>query len=73
MVSIGSKVKLYDKDFEEEIVYTIVGSTEANPAEYKISNESPVGRALLGKKEGDEIVVEAPQGTIEFTILEITK
>lgn len=73
MVSIGSKVKLFDKDFEEEITYTIVGSTEANPAEYKISNESPVGKALLGKKEGDEIVVEAPQGTIEFKILEITK
>ena len=73
IVSIGSKVKLYDKEFDEEITYTIVGSTEANPAEYKISNESPVGRALLGKQAGDEVEVDAPQGTISLKVLEITK
>lgn len=73
IVTIGCKVKLYDKEFDEEIVYTIVGSTEANPAQYKISNESPVGVALLGKKEGDEIEVDAPQGIMEFKILEVTK
>lgn len=73
VVTIGCKVKLYDKEFDEEIVYTIVGSTEANPAQYKISNESPVGSALLGKKEGDEIKVDAPQGVMEFKILEVTK
>ncbi len=73
IVSIGSKVKLYDKEFDEEITYTIVGSTEANPAEYKISNESPVGRALLGKQAGDEVEVDAPQGTVSLKILEITK
>lgn len=73
IVSIGSKVKLYDKEFDEEITYTIVGSTEANPAECKISNESPVGKALLGKQAGDEVEVDAPQGTISLKILEITK
>ena len=73
VVTIGCKVKLYDKEFDEEIVYTIVGSTEANPAQYKISNESPVGSALLGKKEGEEIKVDAPQGIMEFKILEVTK
>ena len=73
MVSIGSKVKILDKDFDEEIVYTIVGSTEANPAEYKISNESPVGKALLGRKAGEDVSVDAPQGIIELKILEITK
>lgn len=73
IVSIGSKVKIYDKEFDEEVIYTIVGSTEANPAEYKISNESPVGKALLGKQAGDEVEVEAPQGVMEFKILEITK
>ena len=73
VVTIGCKVKLYDKEFDEEITYTIVGSTEANPAQYKISNESPVGAALLGKKAGDEIKVDAPQGIMEFKILEVTK
>lgn len=73
VVTIGCKVKLYDKEFDEEIVYKVVGSTEANPAQYKISNESPLGSALLGKKEGDEIEVNAPQGIMEFKILEVTK
>ncbi|MBR4892959.1 MAG: transcription elongation factor GreA [Clostridia bacterium] len=73
IVTIGCKVKLFDKEFDEEITYSIVGSTEANPAQYKISNESPLGTALLGKKEGDEVYVDAPQGVMEFKILEITK
>ena len=73
VVTIGCKVKLYDKEFDEEIVYKVVGSTEANPAQYKISNESPLGSSLLGKKEGDEIEVNAPQGIMEFKILEVTK
>ena len=64
---------LCEKEFDEEITYTIVGSTEANPAECKISNESPVGKALLGKQAGDEVEVDAPQGTISLKILEITK
>lgn len=73
IVSIGSKVKIYDKEFDEELTYVIVGSTEANPAENKISNESPMGKALLGKQAGDEVEVEAPQGTFSIKILEITK
>jgi transcription elongation factor GreA len=72
-VSLGSKVKLYDEEFEEEIVYSIVGSTEANPAEYKISNESPVGAALMGKKVGSVVEVSVPDGVIKFKILEISK
>lgn len=73
VVTIGCSVKLFDKEFDEEIVYKVVGSTEANPAQCKISNESPLGAALLGKKEGDEIEVNAPQGIMEFKILEVTK
>ena len=73
VVSIGSKVKIYDKEFDEELTYVIVGSTEANPAENKISNESPVGRALIGKQAGDEVDIEAPQGTFSVKILEISK
>ncbi len=73
VVTIGCKVKLYDKEFDEEISYKVVGSTEANPAQHKISNESPLGASLLGKKEGDEVEVNAPQGIMEFKILEVTK
>ena len=57
-VSIGSKVKVYDEEFEEEIEYSIVGSMEANPREFKISDKSPVGTALLGAKVGDVVAVE---------------
>jgi len=73
VVSLGSKVKLYDDEFEEEIMYSIVGSTEANPAQFKISNESPVGAALMGKKVGSTVEVSVPDGVIKFKILEITK
>lgn len=73
MVTLGSKVKLYDVEFDEEIVYSIVGSTEANPSKFKISNESPIGIALMGKKVGSSIEVNAPDGVVKFKILEITK
>lgn len=72
-VSIGLKVKLRDIDYNEIIDYTIVGSTEADPYEYKISNESPVGRSLLGKKVGDLVEVQVPDGVIKYEILEIYK
>ena len=72
-VQIGNSVKLYDEEFEEEIIYTIVGSTEVNLAENKISNESPIGKALLGRKKGDVIDVQAPDGIIKFKILAIKK
>lgn len=73
IVTLGSKVKVYDKEFDEELEYIIVGSTEANPAEFKISDESPVGSALLGKKVGDIVEVEAPAGIVKFEILDISK
>ena len=70
-VNVGSKVKVYDVEFDEEVVYKIVGSTEADPAQFKISNESPVGAALIGHKVGDKVVAITPMGTLEFEIREI--
>ena len=70
-VSIGTKVRLKDMDANETIEYHIVGSAEANPAEHRLSNESPVGKAILGKKKGDVVEVVAPRGSLKFKILEI--
>ena len=70
-VGIGSRVKLYDVEMDEEVEYTIVGSTEADALNGKISNESPVGAALIGSKVGETIVVETISGDLEFKILEI--
>ena len=72
-VQIGNTVKLYDVEFEEEVEDTIVGSTEVNLAENKISNESPIGKALLGAKKGSTVEVNAPVGVIKYQILSITK
>lgn len=72
-VGIGLKVKVYDEEFGEEIEYTVVGSMEADPMNNKISDESPVGKALLGKKAGEEVIVEAPEGEIKLKILSISK
>ncbi len=73
-ISIGSRVKLYDIEFEEEMEYTIVGSTEANPDAGRISDESPIGKAILGHKVDDVVDVELPGGeTIQFKVLEINK
>ena len=72
IVHIGSAVKVYDVDMEEETVYTITGTTEANAAENKISNESPVGVALLKHKVGDVVTVKAPECDYLLKILEIT-
>ena len=71
VVGIGTKVRLRDVDARETIEYTIVGSAEANPAEYKLSNESPVGKAILGRKKGEVVQVEAPRGSLKFKILDI--
>ena len=68
----GYRVKLYDYTFEEEIEYLIVGSTEADPVNGKISNESPVGMALLNHKVGDEIEVDTTDGVDKYRILDIT-
>ena len=72
-ISVGCKVKLYDKEFDEEVEYSIVGSAEADPMEGRISNESPVGMGLLGHTVGEEVTITAPDGEIVFKVLEITK
>lgn len=72
-VSLGCTVKVHDIEFDEDIEYNIVGSTEADPSNGKISDESPVGAALLGKAVGDDVEVPAPAGTIMLKILEINK
>ena len=72
-VQIGNTVKLHDIEFDEDVEYTIVGSTEVNLAENRISNESPIGRALLGAKKGVTVDVEAPAGIIKYKILSIKK
>lgn len=72
-VQIGNIVKVHDIEFDEDIDYTIVGSTEVKLSENKISNESPLGKALLGAKIGDTVDVDAPAGIIKYTILDIKK
>ena len=72
-VQIGSKVKVLDIEFDEKIEYTIVGSTEVNLAENKISNESPLGEALLGAKKNQTVEVNAPAGVMKYKILSIKK
>ena len=71
VVGIGTRVRLKDMDANETIEYHIVGSAEANPAEHKLSNESPVGKAILGKKKGEIVEVVAPRGALKFKIMEI--
>ena len=71
VVHIGSKVTVYDEDLDEEETYTIMGSTEADVMNGVISNESPVGKALLGHKKGDIVTVKAPNGEYTLKILRI--
>lgn len=70
-VGLGSKVKLKDLEYEDEFEYVIVSSAEADPGDAKISNESPVGEALLGKKAGDTVEVEVPAGIVRYQVLAI--
>lgn len=70
-VSLGSTVKVYDEEFDEELVLQILGSTESNPAKGIISNNSPVGAALLGKKVGDRVTIKTDAGDIIYKILEV--
>ena len=72
-INIGCKVKILDIEYNEELEYKIVGSTEANSLKGKISNESPLGHALLGASVGDEVVVEAPAGEISYKVLAIQR
>ncbi|MGL5712493.1 MAG: transcription elongation factor GreA [Paraclostridium sp.] len=73
IVTIGSIVKVNDIEFEEEVEYIIVGSAEADPYEGKISNESPVGKALLGRAKGEVVDVQVPDGVAKFEILDIRR
>ncbi len=73
VINIGCTVKIKDLEFKEDMEYKIVGSTEANSLKGKISNESPVGKALIGAKKGQTVEVEAPSGILKYKILEITK
>lgn len=73
IVSVGSKVKMLDMEFNEEVEYLIVGSTETDPDNFKISNESPVGGAVIGRKVGDVVEVEVPIGIVKYKILDIQK
>ena len=71
VVSVGSKLTIKDHDFDEESDISIVGTTEANPTKGKISDESPIGRALIGKKAGDVVHVPVPDGSVKIEILNI--
>jgi transcription elongation factor GreA len=72
VVSVGSTVRLRDVDAKQTVEYHIVGSAEANPSEYKLSNESPVGKAILGHKKGETVDVTTPRGArLKYKILEI--
>ena len=71
VVSVGSTVRLRDVEAGKTVEYKIVGSAEANPAEYKLSNESPVGKAIMGRKKGETVEVAAPRGSLKFKIIAI--
>ena len=72
-VSVGSVVKVLDKEFDEQITYQIVGASEANILQNKISNESPLGKALIGHKKNEVVTVAAPSGELKYKILKIDK
>ena len=72
-VNLGTTVMLHDLDSDEKISYTLVGSAEADPLNYKISNESPIGEAILGHVIGDEVIVETPGGEVDYEIISIKK
>ena len=71
-IRLGSHVTVVEEGYDDEETYHVVGATEANPAKGKISNESPLGKALLGREVGDTVAVRAPAGEINFKIVEIT-
>jgi transcription elongation factor GreA len=71
VVAIGTRVRLKDMDANETVEYEIVGSAEANPAERKLSNESPVGKAIIGRKKGETVEVAAPRGSLKYKIMDV--
>ncbi|MGN1227121.1 MAG: transcription elongation factor GreA [Christensenellales bacterium] len=72
-ICVGCYVKLYDEEFDEEVVYQIVGSSESNPLKGMISNVSPVGKALIGKLKGDDVKVDTPNGVVTYKVLDVSK
>ena len=72
-VGVGTTVRLKDLDYGDEIEYTLVGSPEANPMQGRISNESPVGKALIGRHTGDSVEVEVPAGILRYEVLDIRR
>ena len=72
-INIGCKVRIKDLEYDDELEYKIVGSTEANSLKGKISNESPVGKALIGAKKGETVEVETPAGILKYEVLEIQR
>lgn len=70
---VGTQVTLYDYEFEEEVTYSIVGATEVDISKNKISNESPVGKAVIGKKKGEDFEVETPQGVSKYRLIDIKR
>ena len=73
VVNLGSVVKVYDSDMEEEVEYSIVGSNEANPLEGRISDQSPIGSAMIGARVGEEVTIHAPFGEYKIKILEVSR
>ena len=73
VISLGSNVKVFDKNLNMEIVYDLVGSNESNPMEGKISDQSPIGAALMGKRVDDEVVAEVPNGTVVMKVLAVSR
>ena len=73
VISLGCTVKVLDMEFDEELEFKLVGSTEAKSLDSKISNESPLGKALIGKKTGDVITVESPSGDMNYKVLKVTR
>ena len=73
VISLGSNVKVFDKNLNMEIVYDLVGSNESNPMEGKISDQSPIGAALMGKRVDDEVVAEVPNGIVTMKILAVSR
>ena len=73
IVNVGSRVRVFDVEYEEEDEYTVVGATEADPTKLFISTESPIGKELMGKKVGETVKVQTPGGLLELRILEVTQ
>ena len=73
VINLGSTVTVYDCEFDEEIVFKLVGSTEAKSLENKISNEAPLGKAVIGKVAGDEVEVETPSGIMKYKVINVTR